>query len=123
MRFLADQGISPLLVAGLKAAGHDAVHVRELGMSSAADPQILSRAAVDQRILITEDTDFGGLLILSGATSPTVILFRESTGRTTVRLRLLGEALARAELDLIQGALVVIEDATIRVRRLRAPGT
>lgn len=122
MRFLADQGISPLLVDALNAAGHDAVHVRELGMSSAPDPQILSLASIEQRILITEDTDFGGLLILSGATTPSVILFRESTGRTTVRLRLLSEALSCAELDLMQGALVVIEDAAIRVRRLRTSG-
>lgn len=37
MRFLADAGVSPGTVAFLKQAGHDAVHVRELGMQRAMD--------------------------------------------------------------------------------------
>ena len=37
MRFLADAGISPKTVDFLRGTGHDAVHVRELGMQRAPD--------------------------------------------------------------------------------------
>lgn len=43
MRFLLDQNLSPLLVGEFTVAGHDAVHVRDLGMSRASDRVILER--------------------------------------------------------------------------------
>lgn len=62
MRFLLDENLSPLLVCPLASAGHDVVHVRDLGLISAADPEVLDAAASDRRVLISADTDFGGIL-------------------------------------------------------------
>jgi uncharacterized protein (DUF433 family) len=38
MRFLADAGISPRTVEFLRQHGHDAIHVRALGLQRASDP-------------------------------------------------------------------------------------
>jgi hypothetical protein len=62
VRFLLDQNISPDLARALTNLGHDAVHVRDLGMSRASDIQILEQAQLDQRVIPSSDTDFGGLL-------------------------------------------------------------
>lgn len=67
MRFLIDNNLSPLLADALKAAGHDAVHLRDLGMQAATDHVVLEHTRADDRILVSADTDFGGLLARSGA--------------------------------------------------------
>ncbi|MCC7389354.1 MAG: DUF5615 family PIN-like protein [Phycisphaerales bacterium] len=122
MKFLLDQGISPQVALSLAAAGHDAVHVRELGMSRAGDAEILARAHDDGRVIITEDTDFGTLLVLNARSSPSVVLFRDRSGKAAVRTRLLLDAIPLVQGDLIAGAVVVIDDTSVRVRRLEATG-
>lgn len=70
MRFLLDQGLSPRVGDLLAAADHEAVHARDLGLSTAPDPIILQAALEDARVILTLDTDFGTLLAHSGDAIP-----------------------------------------------------
>jgi predicted nuclease of predicted toxin-antitoxin system len=47
VKFLIDNNLSPVLADALKAAGHDALHVRDLGMQAAPDEAVLERARTD----------------------------------------------------------------------------
>ena len=62
MKFLIDNALSPALADLLQQAGHDAIHVRSIGLQHADDDAIFDRAAVEGRILVTADADFGTLL-------------------------------------------------------------
>jgi predicted nuclease of predicted toxin-antitoxin system len=119
VRFLLDNCLSPSLAAGLREAGHDATHVRDLGLGKADDPTVLALALAEGRVLVSADTDFGTLLARSRDAAPSVILFRRETGRRPAeQLRLLLDNLDQLAEALDAGCIVVLTDRLIRIRQL-----
>lgn len=59
MRFLVDNALSPVLANLLSRAGHDALHVRTIDLQRAEDLVIFDKAAAEDRIVVSADTDFG----------------------------------------------------------------
>ena len=73
-------------------------------------------------MLVSADTDFGTLLARTGMGKPSVVLIRRSGARRASELaRLLLANLGLVEDDLAAGAIVVVGDHELRVRRLPIP--
>jgi predicted nuclease of predicted toxin-antitoxin system len=119
VRFLVDNALSPRLAEQLAAAGHDAVHVRDYDLQAAPDAEIFERAAAEDRIVVSADTDFATLLATRNADRPSLVIFRRSTERRPEQqLSLLLANLAAVADELEAGAVVVFEPERIRIRRL-----
>lgn len=102
-----------MVVSALRKAGHDVVAVSEVS-SGASDEQVLERALSENRVLITEDLDFGNLVHAHGRPSLGVILLRfHSRARAAKTATVLA---AIAELGpRLQNAFTVIEPGRVRI--------
>ena len=119
MRFLIDNALSVRVAERLRDKGHDAIHVRDLGLGAAPDEAIFDRALTDARVIVSADTDFGTLLALRQSTAPSVILFRRgATLRPKQQAALLVANLPAVSNELLAGCVVIIEPDRLRVRLL-----
>jgi len=113
-----------MVAEALRKAGHDAVHVGDYGLQNAEDTLIFDRAAREERIIVSADTDFGTLLAARRETKPSVMLFRRLVRRRpSAQVAFLLSNLKEVAEPLNQGAVVVIEETRLRVRRLSISGT
>jgi predicted nuclease of predicted toxin-antitoxin system len=121
VRFLVDANLSPRLAEWLQSQGHDATHVFELGLNEAGDRRILEEAANRREILLTVDLDFDEILARSSGRASVLILRLRSTA-TAIVSRRLQVALAQAAAALEEGAVVIVGEGSLRVRRLPLGG-
>ena len=109
MRVLLDQGVPRSAATLLREAGVDALHVADLGMSSADDADILAWCREHAAVAVTLDADFHASIALSGGTTPSAI-----------RLRVQGlkgpEVARQTQLD--AGALITVQHGRLRLRSL-----
>lgn len=78
MRFIVDAQLPRLLTDHLVASGHDAIHVKQLPKAGGtSDAEISAFADLENRIVLTKDTDFQESHLLRG--TPTRLL-RVATG-------------------------------------------
>jgi predicted nuclease of predicted toxin-antitoxin system len=122
MRFLLDMNLPPALAEWLQSKGHDAVHIREIGLGHLPDREVFARAAEEGRIVVTFDLDFGEIAGLARATGATVLLLRLRLAHQDYLRQRLQAAIVEAAEALEAGATVVVEDARIRIRRM-PPGS
>jgi predicted nuclease of predicted toxin-antitoxin system len=73
--FLADESCDFLIVKKLRSAGYDVLSVAE-SFPAASDQQVLEHTIKEDRILLTEDKDFGKWVFAHGEKIEGVILIR-----------------------------------------------
>jgi predicted nuclease of predicted toxin-antitoxin system len=117
MRILADENCDRLLVAMLRDAGHDVVYVAEMA-SGESDAEVIRRAHVESRVILTDDRDFGLLAERESDQPPTIVLLRLDPLSRTARVRRAVEVLNSLG-DTLRQELVVVEPAQVRRRPYR----
>jgi predicted nuclease of predicted toxin-antitoxin system len=118
VKFLLDQGMPLRAAALLRESAIDAVHASEVGLSSAADRDILDWCRDHAAIAVTLDADFHSLIALSGQAGPSAIRIRRQGLKGPETARLLGEIVTAHAEPLAAGVLISVESTRIRLRRL-----
>jgi predicted nuclease of predicted toxin-antitoxin system len=116
MRFLADENVSRMVIARLRASGFDVISIGET-RSGAPDKYVLEAADAEDRILITEDHDFGELVVRQQLGVRGMILLELDRLSTATEADVVA-AVVSTHADKLLGNLVVIEPGRIRVRPL-----
>lgn len=118
MKFLLNMNVPRALGRRLAVMGHECRHAGNIGMDQASDVAIIEEAKANHEVIVTHDLDYGHLLAFSGAPYPSVIIFRlRNTHPDNLYARLLN-IWHEVERPLQEGAIVILEDATLRVRKL-----
>ena len=118
MKFLLNMNLPRELGRRLASFGHEWRHVGDIGLASVPDEQVVAEARRTREVILTHDLDYGAILAFSGDDAPSVITIRIANTRPDHLLTRLTAVLPEVEQALVQGAIVSIEDAAARVRRL-----
>jgi len=118
MKILIEMNLTPDWTAVLEAEDIEAVHWSSVGKPTAPDEEIMKYARENGYAVFTHDLDFGAMLALTQATSPSVLQVRaqdilpKSIGNIVITI------LHKYKDELEQGALIVFDKAKERVRLL-----
>ena len=114
MRFLLDVcAASNNMHALLTGMGHDVLSALERD-PRAADEELLELANEEQRILITEDKDFGELVFVHQMRHPCIIRFVEM--RVEEKAAAMRDLIEHHADDMRGGAIIVVTRDRVRIR-------
>lgn len=95
------------------------VTAREADLSRATDEVVIDFARREGRVLVSADTDFGTILARTSASTPSFVLIRRMAHeRPMEQAQIILDNLPAVAEDLDAGAVVVLGDRTLRIRRL-----
>jgi predicted nuclease of predicted toxin-antitoxin system len=116
VRWLADECVSPFIVARLRDRGQDVLYIAETD-PGAPDSDIVGRADRERRLLLTEDKDFGELVFRWHRPAPGIVLLRFFPEARDQKWPQLAAAIDRYG-DALLGRYTVVENDRIRSRLL-----
>ena len=116
MQLIADESCDSRLTRSLRAAGHDVIAIAET-RAGITDEEVIELARAERRLLITEDKDFGQLVISATKESSGVLLIRyPAFARSGLADAVL--ALLKERGDKLYSCFVVLEPGRVRLSRL-----
>jgi predicted nuclease of predicted toxin-antitoxin system len=123
MHLVPDQGVPRDAAPQLRALGYPCTHVGEIGMSKAADDEILAWSLGQNATLVTLDADFHAILAVTGASAPSVIRMRMQGLDAPAVVELVQNVLAGFQADLKSGSLVTVKAHKITCHKLPIGGS
>jgi predicted nuclease of predicted toxin-antitoxin system len=118
LKLIADIHISPLTVRALQNKGYDIDRITDKLAATATDKEIIQLAHQEKAAIITQDLDFSAIIAQSGLNGPSVISLRVVNTKPDTITRILITVLPLIEADLIEGAIISIDEKEYRIKKL-----
>lgn len=117
LRFLVDESTGSGVAEWLRDAGHDVAMMPQSPVPT-TDSDILDMAVQEDRIVVTNDKDFGELVFRSGKLHAGIILFRLNDESAVNRVQMAKIVIERHG-DQLAGSFTVVTEKTIRLRPIK----
>jgi predicted nuclease of predicted toxin-antitoxin system len=117
VRWLVDECVDAALAVLLRELGHDVIYMSDVA-PRATDTEVMARPYSEDRILLTEDKDFGDLVFRQARPVPGIVFLRINSARRSLKATRLRAAIDRFG-ETLFGRYMVIEEARFRSRPLR----
>lgn len=114
MNILADENIALSIVIRLRADGHSVARMAEIAQGD-PDTSVLNIANQQNAVILTEDKDFGELVIQHRMQAIGIILIRLDGFSLMERAEIIARVVREHEREL-PGAFTVIKPRTVRIR-------
>ena len=115
MKFLVDECVDASVIAWLRNQRYDVVAIIETSLSI-SDMQVLQKALVENRILVTMDKDFGELVFNSRLPHGGVLLLRLENSNSSEKIEVVRKILERHSYKLLN-KFSVFKDGRLRIRK------
>ena len=115
MKLIADEGVDKPVVDALRLSGFDVLYILELNQG-ARDEFILSLANQEQRILLTQDKDFGELVFRLKNAHFGVVLIRLNGYLSSEKADIVVQLFIKYRDELVR-SFTVIQPNAIRIRK------
>ncbi len=116
MRFLVDECTGPAVARWLRDQQHDVISVYEEARGI-GDDEVIHIALAENRVLITNDKDFGEKIYRERKPHRGVVLLRLADERSTVKIEVLQKLLSMYS-NRIPDQFVVVTESKVRFARL-----
>ncbi len=116
MKFIIDESSGKAIAQFLISQGYDVIYVGDF-MEQALDEEVLKYATAENRILVTNDKDFGELVYKKYKKVAGLILIRSKDESPSRRIQLI-KYLLDQHLHQIEGSFIVVTEKVVRIRRL-----
>ena len=114
--YLIDEDLPRSLAQYLRAAGVDAVDVRDVRLGGEPDDRILEFARRGQRLVVTRDVSFASRLLRTSGTAVVLVRFPSAVTVALLNQAVISAITSLGDEDLAE-AVVVIEPGRLRLRR------
>jgi predicted nuclease of predicted toxin-antitoxin system len=115
LRFLLDVHIANAIARALESEGHDVLRAA-LHHADSTDAALLALAVRDERIIITEDSDFSDLIYAFAMSAPPAIIYIRC--EPEVQPAMAGRVLDTLASNRLNGHIAVIRASSTRYRPL-----
>jgi predicted nuclease of predicted toxin-antitoxin system len=120
-KFITDENIQTKVVDYLTILGLDIFDIKQMGLQGTPDREILDLAVREERIILTQDSDFGTDFFISGFRAKGIIYIRPGHVSSNEVIKIL-HAVLNEKIDIEIPFIIVAEliqnKVKIRIRKL-----
>lgn len=118
MKFILNENITPQIKNYFSKCGLQCLDIYETGLNGRTDEEVIEFTITNELVILTHDLDYGRIISLSGKQFSSVITLRHKKISLEIIQNSLEQLLPSYSDHLSPGALLSVDEESVRVRKL-----